>query len=64
MVGCRVPGLSAEFVRALEQLIDLLSDLPEAFPEIAVGLCRALLGRFPYAGYHLTSDNWTFRPST
>jgi len=45
-------GLGDEFVEALEHLIDLISDLPEAFPEIAVGLRRALLGRFPYAVYY------------
>ncbi len=45
-------GLGNEFVEALENLIDLISDLPEAFPEIAVGLRRALLGRFPYAVYY------------
>jgi len=46
------PGLGDEFVQALEQVIALISELPEAFPEIAVGLRRALLGRFPYAVYY------------
>ena len=46
------PGLGNEFVQALERVIDLISDLPEAFPEIAVGVRRALLGRFPYAVYY------------
>ena len=46
------PGLGEDFVRSLEQVIDLVSELPEAFPEIAVGLRRALLGRFPYALYY------------
>lgn len=51
------PGLGDEFVQALEQGIDLISELPEAFPEITVGLRRALLGRFPYAVYYrLGSD--------
>ena len=50
-------GLGDEFVLALEHVIDLVSELPEAFPEIAVGLRRALLGRFPYAVYyHLSAD--------
>ena len=53
----RRTGLGDEFVEALEHLIDLISDLPEAFPEIAVGLRRALLARFPYAVYYrLDSD--------
>ncbi|NJD19303.1 MAG: type II toxin-antitoxin system RelE/ParE family toxin [Gemmatimonadetes bacterium] len=46
------PGLGGAFVDALERVIDLISDLPEAFPEVAVGLRRALLGRFPYALYY------------
>ena len=44
-------GLGDDFLRALEQVIELISELPEAFPEIAVGHRRALLGRFPYALY-------------
>jgi plasmid stabilization system protein ParE len=46
------PGLGDEFVRGLEHVIDLISDVPKAFPEIAVGLRRALLHRFPYAVYY------------
>ena len=46
------PGLGDSFVSALEQIVDLVAALPEAFPEIAVGLRRALLSRFPYALYY------------
>ena len=46
------PGLGNDFVKALERIIDLISDLPEAFPEVAAGLRLALLGRFPYALYY------------
>ena len=46
------PGLGEDFVRSLDHVIELVSELPEAFPEIAVGLRRALLGRFPYALYY------------
>ncbi len=46
------PGLGEDFVQSLEQVIGLVSDLPEAFPEIAIGLRRALLGGFPYAVYY------------
>lgn len=45
-------GLGDEFIRSLEQVIELISELPEAFPEIAAGHRRALLGRFPYALYY------------
>jgi plasmid stabilization system protein ParE len=46
------PGLGDSFVGALEQIVDLVAALPEAFPEIAVGLTRALVSRFPYALYY------------
>jgi toxin ParE1/3/4 len=46
------PGLGNDFLKALERVVDLVSDLPEAFPEVAAGLRRALLGRFPYALYY------------
>lgn len=41
----RSPGLGDAFVDSLEAIIGLVVDLPEAFPEIAVGLRRALLSR-------------------
>jgi plasmid stabilization system protein ParE len=46
------PGLGDAFVGSLEQIVDLIAELPEAFPEIAAGLRRALLSRFPYALYY------------
>lgn len=46
------PGLGDSFVGSLEQIVALVAELPEAFPEIAVGLRRALLSRFPYALYY------------
>jgi len=48
----RSAGLGDSFVRSLETTVDLIAALPEAFPEIASGLRRALLGRFPYALYY------------
>ncbi len=48
------PGLGDDFVAALEHVIDLVTEIPEAFPEIAAGHRRALLGRFPYALYYRT----------
>ena len=48
------PGLGDDFVAALEHIIGLVTELPEAFPEIATGHRRALLGRFPYALYYRT----------
>jgi plasmid stabilization system protein ParE len=45
-------GLGDDFVATLEHIIGLVAELPEAFPEIAAGHRRALLGRFPYALYY------------
>ena len=51
------PGLGDDFVRSLDQVVGLVSEFPEAFPEISLGLRRALLGRFPYALYYrVTGD--------
>ena len=51
------PGLGDDFAQSLERVIGLVFELPEAFPEIAVGLRRALLGRFPYAVYYRLDGN-------
>jgi plasmid stabilization system protein ParE len=45
-------GLGDEFVLALERVLDIIGDLPEAFPETPPPFRRALLGRFPYAIYY------------
>lgn len=45
-------GLGDDFFRSLELVVKLVSELPEAFPEIAAGHRRALLGQFPYALYY------------
>lgn len=45
-------GLGDEFVVSLERILDLISRLPDAFPEIAANKRRALLPRFPYALYY------------
>ena len=45
-------GLGHDFVRSLEQVVALIAELPDAFPEISTGYRRALLRRFPYALYY------------
>ena len=45
-------GLGDEFASSLDRTIELISKLPDAFPEIAAGHRRALLHRFPYALYY------------
>jgi plasmid stabilization system protein ParE len=45
-------GLGDAFAASLGSLIGVITEFPEAFPEIAVGRRRALLDRFPYALYY------------
>ncbi len=45
-------GLGNAFAASLEEVIQLLIEFPEAFPEIAVGHRRAHVPRFPYALYY------------
>jgi plasmid stabilization system protein ParE len=45
-------GLGDDFFAALEHVIRLIVEFPEAFPEIAAGHRRAHLHRFPYAVYY------------
>jgi plasmid stabilization system protein ParE len=47
-------GLGANFVRSLENTVDMIADFPDAFPEIAKGHRRAILQRFPYFLYYRT----------
>jgi toxin ParE1/3/4 len=53
----RRPGLGADFVRTLQDTVDLIAERPEAFPEIAVGHRRAILRRFPYVLYYRIDRN-------
>jgi plasmid stabilization system protein ParE len=50
-------GLGQEFGEALEHVVDLVADFPDAFPEIAPGLRRAILRRFPYSVYYRVSGD-------
>jgi plasmid stabilization system protein ParE len=45
-------GLGDVFAASREDVIELVAEFPEAFPEIAAGHCRAHLHRFPYAVYY------------
>ena len=45
-------GLGDAFAASLEDVVRLIAEFPEAFPEIAVRHRRALLHRFPYAVYY------------
>jgi toxin ParE1/3/4 len=45
-------GLGADFVSYLEDTVEVITEFPEAFPEIAVGYRRAILKRFPYLLYY------------
>lgn len=45
-------GLGDAFAASLEDVVELITELPEAFPEIVAGHRRAHLHRFPYAVYY------------
>jgi plasmid stabilization system protein ParE len=45
-------GLGDAFAASLEDVVNLIAEFPEAFPEIAAGHRRAHLHRFPYAIYY------------
>ena len=45
-------GLGDAFAASLEDVVRLVTEFPEAFPEIAIRHRRALLHRFPYAVYY------------
>jgi plasmid stabilization system protein ParE len=51
-------GLGHDFGEALERVIGLVADFPKAFPEVASGLRRAILRRFPYSVYYRVSDDF------
>ena len=50
-------GIGQEFVEALEHVVDLVAGFPNAFPEIAPGLRRAILRRFPYSVYYRLGED-------
>jgi plasmid stabilization system protein ParE len=45
----RGPGLSAEFLRALDALIASIERAPEEYPKVHEQMRHALLRRFPYS---------------
>jgi toxin ParE1/3/4 len=46
------PGLGAEFLPEVGRVVGLISDFPEACPEVHAALRRALVHRFPYSLYY------------
>lgn len=49
-------GLGDAFAVSLEDVVKLIAEFPEAFPEIAAGHRRAHLHRFPYSVYYRVED--------
>ena len=47
----RLDGLGLQFLGELDQVIERVAETPRLFPEIAPGVRRALLHRFPYSVY-------------
>lgn len=48
-------GLGAEFLRAVDTCFEEIRRNPEHFPQIYKSSCRALLRRFPYAVYFVST---------
>ena len=44
----RVPGLGADFLAAVEQVLESIQENLDRFPLIYHEVCRALIKRFPY----------------
>ena len=53
----RAPGLSAEFLRALDATVALVWRNPLQFPAVHKQLRRAMLRRFPYSLIFSISDD-------
>ncbi len=51
----RRPGLGSEFTLRFDALMERIAQNPLQFPEIASGVRRALLQRFPYAIYFVVA---------
>jgi plasmid stabilization system protein ParE len=51
----RSMGLGAEFLRAVDVCFEEIRRSPERFPQIYKGSRRALLRRFPYAAYFVST---------
>lgn len=54
----RQPGLGAQFIEALDQLFQIISDNPEGFPCILGQVRRGLTRRFPYAVYFQVNPDY------
>lgn len=52
----RTPGLSAEFLRALDATVASVQRNPQQYPFVHEGMHRALLRRFPYSLIDSFSD--------
>ena len=52
----RRPGLSAEFLRALDATAASIQRDPQQYPAVHGGMHRALLRRFPYSLVYAFSD--------
>ena len=53
----QLPGLGSEFLDAIESSIISIENNPAQFPVIYRDTRRALINRFPYGIFFVTSDN-------
>lgn len=49
------PGLGSEFLRSLEACLSQIRRFPGAAPDLHQGMRRALLRRFPFGVFYLSS---------
>ena len=52
----QVPGLGAQFVRALDAAVEAIRGRPEAFAKVYGDYRQCLMRRFPYSVYYRTAD--------
>ena len=52
----REAGLGTEFLRCVENGIQLIQRHPEIYPVVHKGIRQAVIRRFPYSVFYLTSN--------
>ncbi len=52
----RRPGLGADFILCIEEVLDRIRRSPEQYPVVHRGVRRALIRRFPYGIFYLLEE--------
>ena len=51
------PGLGANFLDSIEELLQRIAETPQQFPEVQTDVRRGLTRRFPYGVYFLVTES-------